>query len=151
MARLLTKLPADKWQLISDVAVKTNDINVVRQLINNDYFLKKGAVERVAKTILDAPPGSGLADTIQKAVSRGDFGYAYELVRAVANKNAGATVTGYGQRINVSFRRITGFEPDGTPIRSNSPDTQLLECDVCLAGNVFEASASISQKVIESD
>jgi hypothetical protein len=185
MARLLTKLPANQWQLIGDVATKVNDVNIVRQLINNDYFLKKGAVERVARAIVDAPVGSGLSDTIQKAVSRGDFGYAYELVRAVANKNAGATVTGYGQRISVSFQRITGFAPDGSPIRSSALDTQPLECDVCLSGNIFvdakhgavgsddlriwnqvqkaqaainagqisefrfEASASISQKVID--
>ncbi len=125
--------------LVSREALQTMDsladhfgVDQARILLNNDYIANKGAIEAVARAALDAPPGTGLADTIQKAVSRGDFGYAYELRRAVAH---GPDVVGYGQRIDVEFQRITGFDANGNPIRSSVPEVQPLEGDVVLSGN----------------
>ncbi|CAG0931398.1 hypothetical protein TFLX_02136 [Thermoflexales bacterium] len=126
--------------LDSEGALRTMDeladrfgIDEARRLLNNDYIADKGALEAVARAAVDAPPAPGLTDTIEKALSRGDFGYAYELKRAVAH---GSDVVGYGQRIDVDFQRITGFNPDGSPILGPL-DRQALEGDVVLQGNIF--------------
>ncbi|NTU64432.1 MAG: hypothetical protein HGB05_13795, partial [Chloroflexi bacterium] len=124
--------------LVSEGSLRTMDdlanrfgIDEARRLLNNDYIANKGAIEAVARAALDAPPAPGLTDTIEKALSRGDFGYAYELQRAVAN---GSDVVGYGQRVDVDFQRITGFNPDGSPILGPL-DRQALEGDIVLSGD----------------
>lgn len=129
--------------LDSEQALRTMDdlanrfgVDDVRRLLDNDYFAGRGALERVARTALNAPQAPGLNDTLAHALSRSDFGYAYELQRAVAHANAGDTITEYGRRIDVEFNRITGFDASGNPIIG--PRTiQPLEGDLVINGNIF--------------
>lgn len=109
-------------------------VDEVRRLLDNDYFASKGALERVAQAALDAPPAPGLNDTIANALSRSDFGYAYELQRAAAHASDG--VVEYGRRVDVDFQRITGFDANGNPILGGI-DTQPLEGDIVLSGDIF--------------
>lgn len=129
--------------LDSEQALRTMDnladrfgVDEVRRLMDNDYFASKGALERVARAALDAPPAPGLNDTIANALSRSDFGYAYELQRAAAHANAGDTIVEYGRRVDVEFQRVTGFDANGNPILGGL-DTQPLEGDLVLNGNIF--------------
>lgn len=112
-------------------------VDDVRRLLDNNYIAGKGELERVARVALDAPQAPGLNDTLANALSRGDFGYAYELQRAVANANAGNTVVEYGRRVDVEFNRITGFDANGNPIISQVREVQPLEGDLVLSGNIF--------------
>jgi hypothetical protein len=110
-------------------------VDDARALLNNDYIAGKGALDDVARAALDAPVAPGLEDTIQRALSRNDFGYAYELQRAAAH--AGDNVTGYGQRIDVTFNRVTDFDANGNPIISTVSEVQPLEGDIVLNGTDF--------------
>ena len=125
---------AGALQAMDDVAARFG-LDDARRLLDNDWIASKGALEAVARAARDAPDAVGLDDTIARALSRNDFGYAYELRRAVTHANAGDIVEGYGRRIDVEFNRVTGFNPDGTPIVSLVKDTQPLEGDIVLNGD----------------
>ncbi len=129
--------------LDSEQALRTMDdladrfgVDEVRRLLDNDYFAGRGALERVARAALDAPPAPGLDNTIANALSRSDFGYAYELQRAASHANAGDTIVEYGRRVDVEFQRITGIDANGNPIFGGL-DTQPLEGDIVLSGDIF--------------
>lgn len=126
------------WSTFNDLGGRYGD-NVVRTLMNNTNL--GDDAERIARNILDAPNAPGLQRTIDFAVARDNYGYAYELQRAVANKGAG--VIGYGQTQPVSFQRVVGLDAAGNPIlavdAAGNPifDTQLLEGDLVLSGNIW--------------
>lgn len=126
---------AQAWKTVADVAEQRGDA-VVRSLVNNDYIAGKGAIERVADAVRHAPDAPGLQTTIDRAVQRQDFGYAYELQRAVANQNAGQTVLEYGKRVDVTFQRVTGFDASGNPVFGGAA-TEILEGDLVLNGNIW--------------
>lgn len=133
LTRRLTTQSA--WQAIDDVGQRYGD-DVARTLANNNYIFGKDATERIARTILNAPNAAGIQDTIRNAVSRGDFGYAYELQRAIANQNAGNIVQEYGRRQLVTFQEITGFDAAGAPILGGTV-TREIEGDLVLAGDIW--------------
>lgn len=125
----------EAWGAFDNLA-QVRGADVARQVANNTYFQSKGAIERVARIASEAPFAEGLDTILQRAVSRGDFGYAYELQRAIANTNAGSTVVEYGQRVDVTFERVIGIDASGNPIRGFT-DTQPLEGDLVLDGKIF--------------
>ena len=127
-SRLTTR---EAWEAAENLTDQRG-ANITRQLVNNDYIAGKNAIERVARTIADAPNANGLDRTVEFAVNRQDFGYAYELQRAVANQN----VVEYGRHTQVEFQRITGFDSNGNPTFGGT-DIQALEGDLVLSGNVW--------------
>ena len=120
-------------QAMDDVANRFG-LDDARRLLSNDWIAEKGALEAVARAARDAPDAAGLDDTIAKAISRNDFGYAYELRRAATHAGVGDVVEGYGRQVDVDFQRITGFDANGNPILG-ALDRQALEGDIVLNGD----------------
>lgn len=137
-------LGKDGWQALDKMVQGLNGrgmsgVDIARTLMNNPYIGNKpGAILGVTQAVLNAPAAKGIETTIQRAVARQDFGYAYELQRAIANRAAGESVAEYGKRINVTYQRITGFDAAGNPIKGGTA-TSPLEGDLALgtAGRDF--------------
>ncbi|MFK7801210.1 MAG: transglutaminase domain-containing protein [Anaerolineae bacterium] len=125
----------ETWETFDALVEKRGD-DVLRGLVDHRHISNKNATERVAQLMTDAPDAPGLDKTISNAISHNNFGYSYELQRAVSLNEAGETIVGYGQRVDVEFQRVIGFKEDGQPL-FGALDTQPLEGDIVLAGDIF--------------
>ncbi|MEM7798563.1 MAG: hypothetical protein AAF633_05175, partial [Chloroflexota bacterium] len=129
----------ETWRAL-DILTDNRGADFTRQLLNHQHINNNNALERVIGLINEAPGAPGLDNSINKILSHNNFGYPYELQRAISLSAAGETVVEYGKRTPVTFRRVTGVEVDANgrtvPIFGEF-DTQPLEGDIVLSGDVW--------------
>ncbi len=143
----------EQMQVTNDLFISGEDI-FEQLLINDDLFADPRIAQEAVELILNAPRvnnakfSENLASTVWAAISRENYGYLYELKRAL-NRGvpAGAEIDGalvaYNKRVPIEFQTVVGYDrTTKRPILGNV-ETQEFEGDL-----VFE---TVDGKVVYID